>query len=94
MAILSLVQDNQSQLMLHSTERSRKAEFSIFDISGEGSGDPFDYGTNEWTEVEGVSTYEYDPEYNDSFWDAQQALLKECVTNSIELPEYAEIWQV
>jgi hypothetical protein len=97
MAILSLVRDSGGALMLHSTEPSKNAPFSVFDIDGGGSGDPFDYGSNNWTEVEGIQPQEYDPEDNDTFWNAQQEILKDIsaqgVERCIELPDHVEIWK-
>ena len=94
MATLSLVTDSQGTLQLHSDTPSHNAEFSVFDLDGGGSGSPFDYGTNTWTAVEGIEKIEYDADDsdNDSFWEAQQYILKECIAKGILLPEYAEIW--
>lgn len=93
MSVLSLVQDNSGNLVLHSDEPYSNADFSIFDIDGEGSGSPFDWGSNQqWRSVESVSGQEYDPDNPDSFWEAQQAILKECAEKGIDLPDHAEIW--
>jgi hypothetical protein len=94
MATLSLVYNQDNVLALHSTAHSKNAEFSIFDIDGSGSGDPFDYGSSTWTAVEGTEVeYDSDDDTNDSFWDAQQSILKDARQKSITLPMYLEIWQ-
>jgi len=92
MVILSLTKNKKGDLFLHSTEPSKNAEFSIFDLDGEGSGDPFDFGSDEWVPVEGIDEREYDADDNDSFWEAQQGILKECQEKGISLPDYVEIW--
>lgn len=96
MAILSLVQDTSGCLYLHSTAPSKNAAFSIFDIDGEGSGDPFGYGNNTWTAVEDIEEVEYDENdtYCDCFWRAQQTIVKSCVAANIELPEYVAYHQI
>ena len=94
MAILSLVRNQDDLMALHSTAHSKNAEFSIFDLDGSGSGDPFDYGSSTWTAVEKIGGIEYDADdnSNDSFWEAQQSILKDCHQKGIELPKYAETW--
>lgn len=92
MATLTLVKslDNDT-LLLQSSEPSSNADFSLFDIDGEGGGSPFGMA-NEWEVVDGIEPQEYDEDDTDSFWDAQQEILKQCVQKGIQLPEYAEVW--
>lgn len=92
MATLTLVKstDNGS-LLLESTEPSSNADFSLFDIDGEGGGSPFGMAT-EWEIVEEIEPQQYDENDTDSFWDAQQEILKQCIEKGIPLPEYVEIW--
>lgn len=92
MALLSLVKNSKGELFLRSTESSQNAEFSIFDVDGEGSGSPFDFGSETWVAVEGVTEQAYNAEDQDSFWEAQQKIVKECQENGIELPDYVETW--
>lgn len=93
MAVLTLVKSiEDGSLLLESTEPSSNADFSLFDIDGEGSGSPFGMATK-WEAVEEIKPQEYDESDTDSFWDAQQRILKQCVEKGIQLPEYAEVWQ-
>jgi len=85
MAILSLVQSSNGWLALHSTAPSKNADFSIFNLDGEGSGDPFGYGNNTWTEVQGVEEVEYDEDDTDTFWQARQAIIKSMLATNIDL---------
>lgn len=92
MATLTLVKDTDNRsLLLESTEPSSNADFSLFDIDGEGDGSPFGMATK-WEVVEEVEPQEYDENDTDSFWDAQQNILKQCIQKEIQLPDYAEVW--
>jgi len=92
MALLSLVRDNAGSLFLHSTAPSKNAGFSIFDLDGEGSGDPFGYSNNTWTEVQSVvEGIEYEEDDTDSFWQSRQVIIEACLAANIELPEYVEV---
>lgn len=91
MAFLSLAKDDEGKLYLYSTASSRNADFSIFPLDGEGSGNPFDFGNKTWCEVEEMDLeieYDEDDEDSYSFWQAQEAILEACVSAKIELPDY------
>lgn len=90
MATLTLVISVDGFLLLESTAPCSKADFSLFDIDGEGSGSPFGLANN-WKTVEEIQPQEYDEFDTDSFWDAQQVIVKECIEKGIPLPEYVEV---
>lgn len=94
MAILSVVHNQDNFIALHSTQPSKNAHFSIFELDGSGSGDPFDYGSSTWTAVKKIRGIEYDADdsLNDSFWEAQQALLKQCIHLGFVSPNSIETW--
>jgi hypothetical protein len=94
MAALSLVKNSKDELFLFSTQPSQNAEFSIYDVDGEGSGSPFDFGTETWLDFNEVTEQEYDADDEDSFWEAQQKIVKECQEKGIDLPMHVEIWSV
>ena len=72
-------------------DASRNADFSLFSVDGEG-GDPFQFGNQSWDLVSEIEGQEYDADDTDSFWTAQQEILKEAKEKGIELPDYAEIF--
>jgi hypothetical protein len=91
MESLSLVRTLKGELFLFSTEPSQSAEFSIYDVNGEGSGNPFDFGNETWYGVKEVAEQTYDGDDPDSFWFAQQRIIAQCLDLGIELPDYVEI---
>ena len=93
MATLHLVKTDEGTYLLQGYgDPSRNADFSLFDVDGEG-GDPFSLASGqEWSIVEEIPGVEYDPEFTDTFWEAQQAILKSAKAAGIELPDYAEIF--
>lgn len=91
MATLELKKMQSGQFVLVSNNPDSRWGFEVFDIDGEGSGDPFDFGGNEtFTLVEKVQGVEFDPEDTDSFWSAQQEIIQQCKDLHIELPDYVE----
>lgn len=93
-AILSIAKlDNKDipeSLVLYSTQPSDKAEFSIYDLDGEGGGCPFNYGNTTFELLDFHEESEMSDK--DSFFDVQQSLLQKAIEKGIELPEYGEIW--
>lgn len=88
MATLNLVRCDNGDLLLQGLgDRSQNADFSLFDVDGEG-GDPFAWGNREWKIVEGVASSEYDPNDSDSFWSAQEEVIESARAAGIELPDY------
>lgn len=77
MATLNLIITEKNDLLLQGTgDPSANADFSVFDLDGEG-GDPFSVVCNDSFEiVEHVAGIEYDPEDNDSFWSAREEIFK------------------
>lgn len=75
MAVLTLVEDNEGNLALHSDDKN--APFSIFHLNGKGLG----YGNNKsWTKIDAVEGVEYDAnDVLNDFWEAQQAILKSAI---------------
>lgn len=91
MATLYLVKTDDGQYLLQgSGDPSRNADFSLFDVDGEG-GDPFAFGNCKWTLVEGLEGVEYDPEDTDTFWNAQAEIVEAAEKAGIALPGYARI---
>jgi hypothetical protein len=91
MARLNLVKTDSGNYFLQGTgDRSRNADFSLYDWDGEG-GDPFALASGEtWEIVEGTPTVEYDPDDSDSFWSAQMEIVEAAKRKGIEVPDYAE----
>jgi hypothetical protein len=90
MATLYLVKTDDGQYLLQGTGHpSRNADFSLFDVDGEG-GDPFAWGNSTWAIVETVEGVEYDPEDTDSFWTAQAEIVEAAEEAGITLPDYAK----
>ncbi len=90
MATLTLCRFDGGSLVLQgSGDKTRNAYFSLFEVDGEG-GDPFAFGNQTWTPIEGVATAEYDPQSDDDgFWHALQTVLESAREHGIELPEHA-----
>lgn len=92
---LTLVKKTDSEdYYLQSSEPSQEADFSIYDIDGEGSGSPFDFGNMEWSPVFEVASVEYEsaPDDRDGFWEAQQTIVREAIAKGIPIPDYVEVW--
>lgn len=88
MATLNLVRFDNGNLGLQAIgQPSRNADFSLYDLDGEG-GDPFAFGGAEWTLVAGVAPQEFYADESDTFWVAQQAILDACRAAGISLPDY------
>jgi len=89
MATLYLVKTDEGHYLLQGTsDPSRNADFSLFDIDGEG-GDPFAWGCKEWEIVEGIKSAEYDPDDTDTFWYAQGEIIDDAIAKGVDLPPYA-----
>lgn len=89
MATLNLVKTSKGSYLVQGTDDpTRNADFSLYDLDGEG-GDPFAFGNQTWEIVEGVESAEYDPEDSDTFWSALETVLTSARAQGIELPEYA-----
>lgn len=91
MATLNLVKTDDGKLFLQGAgDPSRNADFSLFDLDGEG-GDPFNLGSREWSIVElpqipnGVR---YAVSDSDSFHDARIEILKAYLATGAYLPAY------
>lgn len=91
MAKLNLVKTDSGNYFLQGRgDKSRNADFKLFDWDGEG-GDPFALASGEtWEIVEGTPTIEYDADDSDSFWSAQAQIVKAAKRQGIEVPDYAE----
>lgn len=88
MAILNLVRFDDGSLALQGVgDPSSNADFSLFDLDGEG-GDPYAFGNRTWAVVEGVPSTDYDADDRDSFWAAQQDVIDSAREAGIELPDY------
>ncbi len=86
MARLQLVKLSEGGLALQGTgDPSRRAEFSIYDLDGEG-GDPFAYGARaSWRVVPEVDSCEYDPNDDATFWAAHETVLQSARDAGIDL---------
>jgi hypothetical protein len=90
MALLQLVQADTGTYFLQGTEDpSRNADFSLYDWDGEG-GDPFTFGNQKWSIVEGLPSVEYDPDDQDSWWNAQMVIVAAAEAAGIAVPPYAK----
>lgn len=88
-AKLTLVKTDKSGYFLQGTgDPSRNADFSLYDLDGEG-GDPFALGNTTWEIVSGIESAEYDPEDTDTFWEALTVVLESAIAHGIEIPDYA-----
>ena len=75
MATLYLVITSRNVLLLQGLgDPSPNANFSLYDIEGEG-GDPFIYAGEYWEIVKGVEGVDYDPGDNDSFLHAREEII-------------------
>jgi hypothetical protein len=92
MATLSLIKTSNNAFLLQSSEPSQNADFSIFDLDGEG-GSPFGWGNMEWEIVKdndgNAISVEYDPDANE-FWESQQELLEKASDVKIKLAQSLE----
>jgi hypothetical protein len=86
MATLHLVKTDAGAYFLQGTgDPSRNADFSLFDVDGEG-GDPFGLASgSKWQIVDGIVGVDYDPNDTDTFWAAQQEILKAAKVAGISL---------
>ena len=92
MANLRLVRFDDGSLGLQGTgdPGHRTADFSLYEIGGEG-GDPYQISRGrKWEVVPEVEAREYDPDDTDTFWLAQQAIVAQCRAAGISLPEYVD----
>ncbi len=90
MAELNLVRTDTGDYLLQGTgDRSQNADFSLFDLDGEG-GDPFALGCAEWEIISEIAAREYDPADHDSFWTAQQAIVANARRLGMSLPDYVD----
>lgn len=80
--------DNGSLVLQGSGDKSHNADFSLFDVDGEG-GDPFAFGNRTWEQIEEVDTSEYDQADTDTFWEALEVVLKSARKCGIELPSHS-----
>jgi hypothetical protein len=88
-AKLSLIKTEDGTLYLQGTgDPSQHADFSIFQLDGEG-GDPFALGNTTWEIVPNVKSFEYDPNDNDTFWSAHGQLIKSARKAKIKIPRWA-----
>ena len=87
MATLTLVQTSSGKMLLQGAgDPSHNADFSLFDLDGEG-GNPFSLASGEsWEIVEAIPAQEYDADDTDSFWTAQQAILRAAKATNCENP--------
>ncbi len=91
MATLNLISTTRNGILLKGEESGEELEY--YSLDGEG-GKATKTPVTPWNQEEeylGVSC-EYDLDDSDSFWSAQQAILKEAKSKGFEMPDYVEIY--